>query len=351
MKCLHPTVAYICGSKLSKQDSIVCNNLVFSATEAFRYFNSIGCPHLMEKYTISLPCGKCAACQLQKRKDMSTRLAHEASQHEHCCFITLTYDDEHVPTTSFHRHGHEDKMFDRGLSELPLASLLPRDVQLFMKKLRQHLTYRPKRAYQGARDYAPRIRYFAVGEYGSRTHRPHYHIIIFGWRPSDGFLHKIVNGNPVFRSGQIEKYWKFGYSSFSDVNTQVAKYCARYVTKKFCNKSWPFSDCVVPEFTLQSVKDGGIGSTWFDKYGCDACKVGLCSVRNKDYISRCTIPRYYWSRLRKNHLPLWLELRDQRLAFVKSHPSLDPDLAYDDLCRSVEVGIFDDIRLSSFETF
>ena len=92
-------------------DSVLSPRLVFSEVEAYRYFEGqvsdslLHCVfgrgrqirHLMAEARIELPCGKCASCQIQKRKDMSVRLAHEASQFENCCFITLTYDDDNLP--------------------------------------------------------------------------------------------------------------------------------------------------------------------------------------------------------------------------------------------------------------
>jgi hypothetical protein len=64
----------------------------------------------------------------------------------------LTYDDEHLP---------------------PNNSLLKKDLQKFFYKLRQKIK-------------PIKIRYFAVGEYGSnKTKRPHYHIILFGYVPKD----------------------------------------------------------------------------------------------------------------------------------------------------------------------
>ena len=65
--------------------------------------------------------------------------------HPHNAYITLTYNDDHLPAN---------------------GSLQPRDLQLFWKRLRKART--------------PGIRYYACGEYGDQTARPHYHAIIFG---------------------------------------------------------------------------------------------------------------------------------------------------------------------------
>lgn len=93
-----------------------------------------------------LGCGKCLHCRVQKRKEWSMRLWHELNYHDKSVFLTLTYSDIHMPDNE---------------------SLRLRDLQLFFKRLRKVLGER-------------RIKYFACGEYGGRTHRPHYHAIIYG---------------------------------------------------------------------------------------------------------------------------------------------------------------------------
>lgn len=342
-KCLNPRTAWICGTTYCKADGVLSPRIVFNAREALHYF--YGCildsllqpqcgrdklaRYMMDENAIEMPCGKCASCMITKRKDMSVRLAHEASQFENCCFITLTYSEENLPCTNPEKFKSSASEVVRGIDfNHDLPTLLPRDVQLFMKRLRRHLEYQPKRQ-KGVRDHIEHIRYFAVGEYGTKSHRPHYHILIFGWKPSDGKLLFLKDGRPVFRSAQIEKCWTLGISSFSNVTPYVAKYCARYVTKKYARLDGAKTDwdkyietCIVPEFTLQSVRNGGIGATWFDKFGAAACKVGLCCVRMGERIAKCTIPKYYWNRLRKVNLPLWLECRDERIEFVKHHKSL-----------------------------
>lgn len=320
-KCLHPVEAWICGYKPCKSDGVVSPHIVFKRSEARKYYYSIApsgdffrrqgvfgrmawVNKQMADNLVLMPCGKCAACQIRKRKDMSVRLAHEASQYEHCCFLTLTYNEDNVPTTD---DGHK--------------TLLPSDVQRFIKRLRRHLEYIPKRSH-AVRDHVDKIRYFAVGEYGSKTHRPHYHLIIFGWMPSDVELLKTHNGKPVYRSPQLEKLWTYGYSTISEVTPYVAKYCARYVTKKFARleSADPSEKMVVPEFVLQSTRDGAIGATWFDRYGTDACKCGLCTLRVGRNIQRCAIPKYYWDRLRRTNLPVWIKCRDDKIAFLSSRP-------------------------------
>ena len=96
-----------------------------------------------------LGCGKCLHCRVQKRKEWSMRLWHELAYHDKSVFLTLTYADAHMPDNE---------------------SLRLKDLQLFFKRLRKSLD----------KAHMPRIKYFACGEYGTNTLRPHYHAIVYG---------------------------------------------------------------------------------------------------------------------------------------------------------------------------
>lgn len=112
--------------------------------------------------TIPVPCNKCPECLKRRISGWSFRLLQEDKNAISSQFITLTYDTKHVPIT---RNG--------------FMSLNKRDVQLFIKRLRKSHTsyYLDKPELQNEP-----IKYYAVGEYGGKTLRPHYHIIIFNAR-------------------------------------------------------------------------------------------------------------------------------------------------------------------------
>jgi hypothetical protein len=93
---------------------------------------------------IDLPCGKCYECRQRRMAGWAYRLSKEAEVSTSAFFLTLTYDDDHLPLNN---------------------SINKRDLQLFMKRLRKL--------------NKEKITYYSVGEYGGRTMRPHYHSIIF----------------------------------------------------------------------------------------------------------------------------------------------------------------------------
>lgn len=178
---------------------------------------------------IPFPCGQCLACRINKRRYWTLRLLLEFFEnHEKASFVTLTYSDEHLP-----------------LSESVRPVLSKRDVQLFLKRVR-------KKFGQG-------IRYYAAGEYGPKTQRPHYHIILFGVGPdeldSDWFYFGGKSGpyRPNYcRPSTLFSLWKLGVVHIGEVTQHSIQYVAGYVTKKITKKG----DGLEPEFSLMSRRPG-----------------------------------------------------------------------------------------------
>lgn len=141
-----------------------------------------------------LPCGKCISCLQRRTSDWSVRLKQEYSQCTSCYFVTLTYREENVP---------------RVLINNDMVNVLcKRDLQLFLKRIRKAIE-------------PDRIRFFACGEYGPSTLRPHYHMILFNF-PALKDVYKIVNAK-----------WSLGFTTVSTIKPAhfdyVAKYCASYM--------------------------------------------------------------------------------------------------------------------------
>lgn len=147
---------------------------------------------------LQVPCGQCVGCRLERSRQWAIRCMHEAQMHKQNCFITLTYDDKHLPED----HGLHYKHF-----------------QDFMKRLRKK--------------YGAGIRFYMCGEYGEQLGRPHFHACIFGMDFADKKLWKTTGSkSKLYRSAELEKLWTFGFSSVGDVNFESAAYVARYIMKK-----------------------------------------------------------------------------------------------------------------------
>jgi hypothetical protein len=195
--------------------------------------------------SIAIPCGKCLGCRMDRSRSWAIRCMHEASMYERNCFITLTYDDKHLPE---------------------IGSLQLRDFQLFMKKLRKQ--------------FGNGIRFFHCGEYGPKYGRPHYHAILFNFDFPDKEPWKVRNGFQTWRSKSLEKIWKGGFSEIGSVSFESAAYVARYITKKQTTQAWWTESEVYdketgemlgrrsPEYTTMSRRPG-IGRPWLDKFRSD----------------------------------------------------------------------------------
>ena len=226
---------------------------------------------------IQLPCGHCSECCKSYAKTWSVRCMLESLYHKEACFVTLTYDNEHLP---------------------PAGMLVKSDLQKFFKRLRALF---PEKE----------IRYFACGEYGGQTSRPHYHAIIFGLDfPEDKRMSQIVGTNElkqqVYRSARLEAAWKFGLSSFGEVTPESCAYVARYSLKKRIDFSNDGS------FILMSRKPG-IGQQFF------LDKKQLIYLSDRVYsqkIHGVSVPRYF-DKLAENDpqiATLFTKAKDKRLA-------------------------------------
>lgn len=214
-------------------------------------------------------------------------MLHELLYHDRACFLTLTYSDENLPANQ---------------------SLCKSELQLFFKRLRKHLQVR-------------KIRYYACGEYGDQTLRPHYHAVVFGWEPDD----LKTSGPSRGSSAILEKIWGLGFVSVGPVNYQTCAYTARYVTKKITGpkaashyqRMHPDTGeivQVVPEFALMSRRPG-IGARYFDDYGHQ--------LNHDDFIvvngNKAKVPRYYDKLLERQNVVLLESKKAERKARAKLH--------------------------------
>lgn len=149
-------------------------------------------------------CGQCANCRTTRSQEWALRILMEAKCHDHSVFVTLTYDPDHVPV------GYQ---------------LCKKDLQDFHKRLRKKAGFR----------------FFAVGEYGPKTRRPHYHGVYFGLSASD--------------EERIHQAWGNGNVKVDELTIGRASYAAKYCLKKHTSPD-DFPDGRAPEFSLMSRRPG-----------------------------------------------------------------------------------------------
>lgn len=198
-----------------------------------------------KKHGQTVPCGKCSECIGLKRDGWIKRLIVEATASYQTLFLTLTYDDEHLIYAD----------------ETPV--LYYRHLTLYFKKLRKHNF---------------KFKYFAAGEYGEKSGRPHYHVIMF-FEKDFNFI-------------ELEKHWEHG-----NVTTYVAtEGMLRYVTKDMLKETDLFQD--VPRVLRPHLLvSNGIGidyvkknAYWHSQYPYVRIKASLNGrVSN--------MPRYYRNKI------------------------------------------------------
>lgn len=171
------------------------------------------------KDPIPIPCGHCVGCRMEKARQWKVRVCLEAKQYnpDQVHFVTLTYDDGHLP-----------------INENGEPYLDKKDFQLFMKRLRY---------------YAGNVRYFACGEYGEIGLRPHFHAIIFG-----GFADKKPIGVNEYHSLMLDSSWDKGFTDLKIADPGCVAYVCGYVEKKCADPN--FKRYPVKPFLMMSDRPG-----------------------------------------------------------------------------------------------
>lgn len=192
--------------------------------------------------SVPVPCGKCPPCLARRVSGWSFRLMQERNHSLTANFITLTYDTKHVPIT---RNG--------------FMSLSKRDLQLFFKRLRK-ISVR-----------SVRIKYYAVGEYGGRSFRPHYHLILFN---ADIRLIQqawSIDGSPI---GSVH------YGNDDGVCEKSVGYALKYMTKR-ARIPLHQNDDRLPEFSLMSKPSAKVMSRLARLNGTTPSLLRRCSSQLK----------------------------------------------------------------------
>lgn len=248
---------------------------------------------------LPLPCGKCIGCRLEYSRQWANRCMLELQYHESSYFVTLTYNDEHL-RINYYPDPETGEAFES-------ATLCKRDFQLFMKRLRKK--------------YGDGIRFFAAGEYGTKTFRPHYHAIIFGLKLDDLKPYKrSAQGFQYYTSEALQSVWcedgqPIGYAVVAPVTWETCAYTARYVVKKLNGAEAQFySDFnLVPEFSLMSRRPG-IARQYYDDHPDLMEKDKINIATDKKGLS-FKPPRYY-DHLYDLEEPVKAKERKERLARV-----------------------------------
>ena len=222
--------------------------------------------YITNKYTgqiLKVGCGICAACTIQRRDTLLQLCNAESMSHRFCMFVTLTYNQTHLPLCQpifnaqrnqirfynlCHRFKHLGSQlfitnpvnFNVGILDktkcngsLPYTNI--RDLQLFLKRLRKRLS-----------KYSDeKIRYYAVSEYGPKTFRPHWHILLYyDSLDTNQYIGRCIEESwGTRRTGERQsdvtdtdrhlfETRQFGYTDYSIASNGATPYVAGYVNSR-----------------------------------------------------------------------------------------------------------------------
>lgn len=164
-------------------------------------------------------CGQCVPCRKRKRLEWVHRMMLEASLYKDNAFVTLTFDKEGLPDD---------------------LSVSPRELSLFIKRLRKG---------------GSKFRYFACGEYGDSTLRPHYHLALFSF-PTCAFGITRKKEYCCAVCSEVSRAWGKGIIQCATLEAKSIAYVAGYVSKKMTRDSDPRLKGRRPEFARMSLRPG-----------------------------------------------------------------------------------------------
>lgn len=180
-------------------------------------------------------CEKCMPCRIYRKRLWTFRLELEQQKHPVSCVATLTYSDANVPK------GEKNGIVCRGTwkGDVEFTSHVKSDCRNWFKRLRKMV--------------APtKIRYFLVAEYGKKTFRPHFHVVLYGLSAQRAGGDLTLHGRI---GGAVKETWPYGNVLVDDCSEEAIAYVAGYVTKKLTSNERDERG-VLPEFTRMSLRPG-----------------------------------------------------------------------------------------------
>lgn len=171
----------------------------------------IGALHY-DNVILEVPCGRCLNCKMRRSREWCLRLEMESSYYDDIAFVTLTYNDDNLYYRFYDDNREEVYQGRKDDCKVDFAFCVPtlfgRDMQLYIKRVRKYAS--------------SQIRYYGVGEYGTRYGRPHYHLLVFGVKPDDYHL--------------LRDEWHYGFVDIRPFFKETCTYVAGYIQKKLYGK-------------------------------------------------------------------------------------------------------------------
>lgn len=275
---------------------------------------------------IRIPCGKCVGCRLDYSREWCGRIVMESFDYpDNSLFVTLTYDDDHIPCMLSDGSGKIVRGAESGNKFGMIGGTLQKkDIQDWLKRLRRTVDYNY--------DHPDPIRYYLAGEYGSNTHRPHYHVCLFGLPDDLAPIGVNKLGNPLYQSELINETWANGHTVVGKLNASTAAYTARYTLKKAQGQDHIFNDSlgINREFNTMSRKPG-IGVNYFNAHADEIYEHDeiILPAVSKDKPHVVKPPRYFDI--------LYEAQNPKKMAEVKRQRQDNAELSHEALLSSIEL--------------
>jgi hypothetical protein len=285
MPCTRPLVRTI----INRQERVVSlkaylsktgERLEFNANQRQQEWNEQRVKKLLKEQNAQLlPCGHCPGCKMANAASWANRMEMELPYHENAWFLTLTYDNENVPYRATW-----DTLTGEIITEN--LSLCYEDMQKFWKRLRRYIEYHEKGT--------GKLMYFQAGEYGSQTHRPHYHAIVYDLpiKQEDLKIYKKARGFTYYNCEWLEKIWGMGHVILAPAEWRSMAYTARYTTKKIYGKDGKkfYEELgIMPEQCNMSKKPA-IGAQYYYDHAAEIYEKDQIQLKNGKI---CKPPRYF----------------------------------------------------------
>lgn len=275
---------------------------------------------------VRIPCGKCIGCRLDYAREWSSRIVMESFGYpDNSLFVTLTYDDNHIPCRLSDGSGKDVRGVELGHKYGMIGgTLFKKDTQDWLKRLRRTVDYNY--------DHPMPIRFYLAGEYGTNTHRPHYHVCLFGL-PHDLVAIGVNKlGNPLYQSELINETWAMGHTVVGKLNTSTASYTARYTLKKAQGQDHKFNDDlgIAREFNTMSRRPG-IGVEYYNVHKDQIYEHDqiILPASSKDKPNVVRPPRYFDI--------LYGAENPRRMAEVKEQREYTAEISHEALLSSIEL--------------
>lgn len=266
-----------------------------------------------------IPCQECIGCKLDYSRNWANRGYLESLYSPHNYFITLTYDDSHLPKKD--RIVTSEGTIYKATTDWK-GVLNPEDVEKFLDNLR-HI-FKRELKHTG-------VRFMAAGEYGEKNKRPHYHLILFNAPfPIDTFFNPRLNWkkNFYYQNKWIERAWggirikddgtlnknSLGISNICEANWQNIAYVARYITKKINGKESEDFYAIrgqIKEFFRVSTSPG-IGFQYFEDHWQEIYEKDSILIKIGKKTRWEKPPRYYDRLLEQKDPILWDKVKKNR---------------------------------------